>query len=178
MACGSSAQHCREKHIATRLRDTDQDGEDFETRCPLCGHGGFRISKPRNKALRHVWTCNCKKCGCGDPVALRNALLGLGVSPGCLGTYAASARASTDPNMAARLDAVTADILAAPHLKPSDMRILIAEARGQKPPAEFRAFVRWAVEIGVGRTQAYEAAGRWCRPADGSSSPEGGVVDT
>jgi hypothetical protein len=109
---------------------------------------------------------------------MRDGLLTLGIMPGCLGFYAASAKASTDPNMASRLDAITADILAAPHLKPSDMRILLAEARGQKVPGEYRAFVKWAVEIGIGRTQAYDAAARWCRPPDSSSSPEGGVADT
>lgn len=177
MPCGDSFELCRARHIAPKLRDATPDGTDFEARCPVCGHSSFRVSKADNKRYRHVWTCACRPRHC-QPEAMRSELLALGIMPGCLGLYAASAKASTDPNMAGRLDAITADILAAPHLKPSDMRVLLAEARGQKVPGEYRAFVKWAQEIGVGRSQAYEAAARWCRPSDSSSSPEGGVVDT
>jgi hypothetical protein len=179
VACGLgfTADQCRARHIALKLRDAKPDGADYEARCPVCGHLAFRVSAAREKRYRNVWTCACKPRHC-EPGAMRTALLALGVMPGCLGFYAASAKASADPNMAARLDAATADILDAPHLKPSDMRIILAEARGRKVPGEFRQFVKWAMSIGIGRTQAYEAAARWCRPADASSSPEGGVVDT
>ena len=179
MACGLglTADQCRARHVAPGLRDAKPDGTDYEARCPVCGHPAFRVSAAREKRYRNVWTCACKPRHC-EPGALRAALLSLGIMPGCLGVYAASAKASTDPGMAARLDAITADILAAPYLKPSDIRILLAEARGQKVPGEYRAFVKWATGIGIGRTQAYEAAARWCRPADESSCPEGGVADT
>jgi hypothetical protein len=109
---------------------------------------------------------------------MRAALLGLGITPSCLGSYGISPKAGTDPAMAARLDAATTDILAAPHLKPSDIRILLAEARGQKVPEDYRQFVRWAMELGISRTRAYEAAARWCRPPDSPPNRGGGVVDT
>lgn len=108
---------------------------------------------------------------------MRAALLALGIMPGCLGRYAESVKASTDPDMAARLDAASADILAMPGLKPADIRIILAEARGQKAPGEFREFVKWAQSIGIGRSQAYEAAAFWCRPSDVSPLPGRGVED-
>lgn len=173
MPCRRGFDLCRAEHIAPKLRDAEPDGADFEARCPVCDHPTFRVSKADNRRYRHVWTCACKPRHC-EPETMRSELLALGIMPGCLGFYAASAKASTDPNMAARLDAITADILAAPHLKPSDMRILLAEARGQKVPGEYRAFVKWAVSIGISQTRAYEAAQRWCRPPD--SPPAGGEV--
>jgi hypothetical protein len=75
------------------------------------------------------------------------------------------------------LEQAVDDILAAPRLKLADVRVILAEARGQKAPAEFRPFVKWAMSIGMGRSQAYDAAARWCRPADSSSSGEEGVED-
>lgn len=177
MACGYGPDACREKHIADKLRDAGlKDGTDWEARCPVCGHASFRVSAAREKRYRHVWTCACKPRHC-DPGEMRAALLALGILPGCLGFYAASAKAGTDLSMAARLDAITADILDSPHLKPSDMRILLAEARGQKVPGDVHSFVPWAMSIGISRTRAYEAAARWCRPPDGHPSRGGGVED-
>lgn len=176
MPCGRGFDLCRAEHIAVKLRDYRQVGTDWEARCPVCGHPTFRISRADNKRYRHVWTCACKPRHC-QPETMRAELLALGIMPGCLGLYAASAKAGTDPDMATRLDAITADILAAPGLRPSDMRILIAEARGQKVPGDKRAFAKWAQTIGIGRRQAYEAADRWCRPPDGHPSRGGQVQD-
>lgn len=177
MACGSSLTACRAQHIAPHLSDAEQDGTDYEARCPVCGHGGFRISEPSRSRYRHVWTCACRRCRC-DPAALRSALLKLGALPGCLGNYGIKERTGFDLAAATQLAQAVDDILTAPHLRPSDMRIILAEARGQKVPADFRTFVKWAMSIGIGQRQAYEAAARWCRPSGSSSSPEGGVVDT
>ena len=171
MSCPLGPGPCRREHIAARLRDAVQDGTDWEACCPVCGHETFRVSAPERARWRNIWGCACRghrRCQDAD---MRGALLALGVMPGCLGGYAASMKASTDPNMAARLDAISADILSAPHLKPSDMRILLAEARGDKVPEDQRDFVKWAIELGISRTRAYEAATRWCRPPD---SPPGG----
>jgi hypothetical protein len=165
MACPKHTSRCR-ADIASRLRDAEPDGTDWEACCPVCRHGGFRISQPARARYRHIWTCACKRCKC-SPAAIRAALLGLGVLPGCLGSYGTSGgKAAPDPVMVATMEQAIDDILAAPHLKPSDMRIVLAEARGQKIPTEPKAFVRWAIGIGVGRSQAYEAAARWCRPSD------------
>lgn len=180
MACGHglTAEQCRAQHIALRLRDAKPDGGDFEARCPVCGHGGFRISQARVRSLRHIWTCACRRCRCDDPAALRSALLRLGVMPGCLGSYGTRGKTGFDLTVAAELVQAVDDILAAPHLRPSDIRIILAEARGQKVPADYRSFVKWAMSIGIGQRQAYEAAQRWCRPTDMSSPSGGGTSDT
>lgn len=159
------------------LRDAEEDGGDWEARCPACDHGGFRVSAPTRSRYRHIWTCACKRCKC-DEVLLRSALLRLGVLPACLGRYGMHPKAGNDPVMAQAIEQAARDILDAPRFKPADIRIVLAEALGEKVPTEFRPFVKWATGIGIGRTQAYEAAVRWCRPSDWSSSPEGGVDDT
>lgn len=162
---------------AIKLRDAEQDGTDWEARCPVCGHGGFRISQPGRTRYRHIWVCNCRRCRC-DAADVRAALLALGVMPGCLGVYGTLRKASTDPNLGCALEAAARDVLCAPGLKPADIRVVLAEALGEKVPADYRGFARWAMSIGIGRTQAYEAAARWCRPPDESPPPGEGVVDT
>jgi hypothetical protein len=177
VACSRKPAPCRTEHIAGKLASPERDGDDYEARCPACGHGGFRISAPTQARYRNIWTCACKRCRC-DKTAIRTALLRLDVSPGCLGSYGTYAKAGTDPAMAVALEVAARDILCAPGLKPSDIRIALAEALGQKVPADYRTFAKWAIGIGVGRSQAYEAAARWCRPPDSPPPPEGGVVDT
>ena len=176
MACGPgfTAGQCRAQHIAPSLSDAEQDGTGFEARCPACGHGGFRISQPDRSRYRHIWVCACRRCHC-QPAAIRAELLAAGVMPGCLGLYGATAKASTDPNIASALEAAARDIISAPGLKPADIRVVLAEALGEKVPADYRAFAKWAMSIGIGRTQAYEAAARWCRPSDCHPSRGGEV---
>jgi hypothetical protein len=173
MGCPDGPHRCRAS-FASKLRDAEPDGTDWEARCPSCHHGGFRISAPKTARYRHIWVCACKRCKC-SPARIRAALLALGVSPGCLGSYGTSGgKAAPDPAAVAMLTQAVDDILAAPRLKPSDMRVILAEARGHKVPTEFRAFVRWAMSLGMGRSQAYDAAARWCRPADQVLPPGGG----
>lgn len=177
MGCPRTPQQCRAADIAAKLRDAAPDGTDWEARCPVCRHPSLRVSKPERSAYRNIWGCACKHCKC-DRAAIRAALLALGILPGCLGSYGAHGSTGIDPAKVAAMEQAVDDILCAPGLRPSDMRIILAEARGQKVPLDRRAFVPWAMSIGVGRRQAYEAAERWCRPADSSSLPGGGVVDT
>lgn len=178
MPCGLSPDQCRRDHVATRLDDTEADGTDFEARCPECGHGGFRVSRPtRSRSLRHIWTCACKRCRC-SPGSIRAALLRQDISAACLGTYDGNAPKDIHPEVAKKQNLAIRDILAVPHLRPADMRIILAEAIGYEIPGEVGAFVKFAMTQGVGRRQAYEAASRWCRPSDSHPKPRGGVVDT
>lgn len=169
---------CRREHIAPCLADTQPDGIDFEARCPVCGHGGFRISSPTRSNYPHIWTCACKRCGC-KPGGLRVALLQQGVPSNCLGSYGGPVAKSIHPETARKMDLAISDILATPHLKPADMRVILAEAQGQKVPDDFTGFVKFARGLGIGKTQAQEAAARWgCRPSDCRPLTGGGVVDT
>lgn len=183
MACGSPPATCRREHIAALLDDAEHDGEDFEARCPACGHGGFRISKPAVRKYRHIWTCACKRCGRGRgcPAGiLRVHLLRLDIPPACLGLYDGAAAKEIGPEVARLMDLAINDILAVPRLRPADMRLVLAEAQGRKVPDEYTEFVKFAKSIGIGHQQAYEAARRWIgRPPD-LSPPQtgGGVVDT
>lgn len=178
MACGLTPRECRSKHIAAHLRDADLDGEDFEAHCPCCGHGGFRISKAKARKYRNVWTCACGRCHC-NASALRAALLGLGIPLECLGVYDGPVPKNIPPEVARNLDLAVRDIFAVPHMRPADMRLVLAEAQGRNVPEVFKPFVKFAVSIGIGTTQAKEAAARWCRPPDSRPPQTGGaVVDT
>jgi len=175
VACNTDPFTCRRDHIASHLEDAEADDGDFEARCPCCGHGGFRVSKPtRSRSYRHIWTCACPWCRC-RPGAIRVALLKLGIRAACLGIYDGDVTRAIQPEAARRLDLAARDILATSGLRPADIRIIIAEALGRKVPEDYRAFVRFAIEAGVGRRQAYEAAARWCRPSDLSPPTNRGV---
>ncbi|HEX3957775.1 MAG TPA: hypothetical protein VHZ03_14250 [Trebonia sp.] len=182
MACDLDPDACRTKHIAERLARAEQDGSDYEAQCPACGHGGFRVSAARIRAYRHIWTCACKRCGGGNGCSgadLRRELIKLDIPAGCLGIYNGGTQKEISPEAARRMNLTISDILAAPHLKPSDMRIALAEAQGRTIPTEYAAFVKFAKEIGIGHQQAYEAARRWVsRPSGSHPLTGGGVVDT
>ena len=178
MGCRLTPDQCRTSHVAVHLEDVTPDGADFEARCPACHHGGFRISRPtRSRTLRHVWTCACKRCRC-DPAVIRGALLRRSILAACLGAYDGSKSREIPQDAARAMNRAIADILITPGLKPSDVRLIIAEAQGRKIPEDEREFVRFARSIGIGRSQACEAAARWCRPSDCPPQTRGGVVDT
>jgi hypothetical protein len=91
----------------------------------------------------------------------------------CLGDYSGPEK-TFDEDAARKLALAVDDILATPGFRPADIRILLAEARGQKAPSEFTEFVKFAKRIGIGKTQAQEAAARLCRPSDCPPSNRGG----
>lgn len=182
MACKVSPAACRREHIARLLSISRQIDDDFETRCPLCGHRTFRISQPKVSKYRHVWTCACKeRCGC-DAGRLRSELIRRGADRECLGVYDGDGDGKQEiPQGAARrYETALRDIIAAPGLKPADIRIIIFEALGNEVPRNYTDFVKFAKQAGVGHNQAYEAARReFGRPSDcRPSNPEGQVVDT
>jgi hypothetical protein len=177
LACDLAADACRREHIARYLVSPEPDGTDYEAHCPACGHGGFRVSAARVRAYRNVWTCACKLCRC-TPGAIRAALLVRDIPAACLGIYDGPVRKDIDPEAARTMSRAIGDILAVPHLRPADMRLMLAEAQGRKVPGEFGLCVKFAVSLGIGKTQAKEAAGRWCRPSDSHPQTGGGVVDT
>jgi hypothetical protein len=182
LACDLDAGTCRRDHIASRLEKVEADGGDYEARCPACGHGGFRVSRPtRSKRLRNVWTCACQRCRgrCG-PGAIRVALLRLGISAACLGTYDGDNAKEIPADVARAMDLVISDILATPGLKLQDVRLALAEAQGRKiPDDDYTEFVKFAKGVGLAHQQAYEAARRWVRrPSDCPPQTGGEVVDT
>ena len=164
MACDLGPDACRREHIASRLDGAEADGTDYEARCPSCGRRGFRISKPRSRRLRHIWTCAGRRCPAGT---LRVALLRLGISAACLGVYDGDNAKEIPADTARAMDQTISDILATPGLKLQDIRLALAEAQGRKIPDGYTEFVRFAKGIGLAHQQAYEAARRWVgRPPD------------
>jgi hypothetical protein len=177
--CRLDPARCRRDHIAPRLECAEEDGGDFEARCPVCGHDSFRVSKPNRSRYRNIWACACKRCRC-DGGAIRAAMLRRDISRHCLGEYGGSDRKGIDADAARRLALAVRDILSTPQLPPADIRLVLAEAEGQEIPDAVkggpkRPFVNFAIANGVGERQAYEAFDRWSRP---SACPPltGGVV--
>lgn len=177
MGCDLERDACRERDIAPRLADARRDGPDFEARCPECGHGGFRISRPAT-GMRNVWTCNCKICngGKGCPVTVtRAAMIRKGIPVRCLGSYIGKHRREVPEDAARKMAQTIDDILNCPTLKAAEIRILLADARGDKMPAEYGPCAAYLMSIGLGRSNAYnfaelETGGR---PPD-ESPPQGG----
>jgi hypothetical protein len=168
VACDLDADTCRTRHIASRLDGAEPDGGDYEACCPVCGHGGFRVSKPaRSRRLRNIWTCACGKCRC-PAGALRVALLRLEISAACLGSYDGDHAREIPADTARAMDLAISDILATPGLKLQDVRLILAEAQGRKiPEDDYTEFVKFAKGIGLAHQQAYEAARRWVRRPSG-----------
>jgi hypothetical protein len=176
VACRRADDQCRAQDIARYLRDARQDGNDWESRCPLCDHKSFRVSAPERTRWRNIWTCACKghpKC---DGGSLRAELLRLGIRPACLGNWAIDLKPAADTVAAAELRETVDMILNWPGLDPSEMRFMLAEARGDKIPDDYREFARFAQGIGIGRRNSYNLAERNCRPS-GCLPPGGGVED-
>jgi hypothetical protein len=183
MFCDLPDDACRHQHIAALLGlvPNPRSYGDFEGDCPECRHGGFALSAPtKSRTLRNIWSCNCQRCergrGC-SAATVRAAQLRAGVSAWCLGAYDGGGTQEVSPDTARRLRLAVSDILAAPGLKPADIRIMLAEADGRKVPEVYSEFVRFAKSIGIGKTQAQEAAARWCRPSDCSPQTRGAVAD-
>ena len=176
MGCRDQPATCRGR-IAELLglQPNPRSPGDYEGRCPGCGHGGFALSAGRK--YPHIWCCNCPRCPCrgreGAGV-VRLAILRKDIDRRCLGDYDGTRQ--HEPDSAAIL--AIRDILALPRMRPADIRIILAEAAGQKIPDDYTSFVRFAKGLGIGKTQAQEAATRWCRPPDWSPPNGGGVVDT
>lgn len=94
---------CRDEPITCRTKIAGKFGLtphkrrpwQFEGTCPRCGHGGFSITAgdQGRVPLRHIWHCNCHRCGC-DPAEVRAAMLDAGVADDCLGGYKRKALAT------------------------------------------------------------------------------------
>jgi hypothetical protein len=182
--CDRDPAACRRRDIASPLNlvPNPRSPGDYEGKCPECGHGGFALSAATRSRHRNIWSCNCRRCNGGkgcDAGTIRAAMLRKDIPAWCLGTYDGAGPGAIEPERARTMSRTITDILSAPGLRPSDMRIMLAEAQGALVPEEASAFVKFAIAAGVGRRQAYEAATRWCRPAGLSSPHPGeGVVDT
>jgi hypothetical protein len=177
--CGLDLGTCRRVDIAAvlNLEPNPRSPGDFEGKCPECGHGGFALSQPTLTKMRNMWSCNCKRCGTRGCLAkvVRLAMIRQGVPAACLGTYIGTEKTEISQEEARLMAQTIDDILAAPGLKPADMRIALAEARGRKVPTDYHEFIPFALSIGVGRSQAYEAGKRECEyppqtGGDGSNS--------
>lgn len=166
---------CRDEPITCRRKIADRFGLvphktkswQFTGACPGCGHGGFSITagEQGHAPLRHIWHCNCHRCGC-DPADARDAMERAGVQPDCLGTYARKPRTERPAETEAdQLRAALAAILADDKIRAlADLKLKVAElAWGQVVPADWTEFLAFAERAGVGRRQRYEAAERWGR---------------
>lgn len=177
MPCGLSPNQCRRDHIAGRLDGAEADGADFEARCPSCGHGGFRVSRPTLTKMRNVWTCNCKICngrkGCPTRVT-RAAMIRRKIPPWCLGSYIGKDKPAADLDRLLKIAQTVDDVInACPVLSAADITMLLADARGDKIPEDYSECAAFAKKkLGMSNGNAYNVAAKW---TTGSSSRPPGV---
>jgi hypothetical protein len=172
--CGLSPDECRRDCIAARLDDAEPDGTDFEARCPACGHGGFRVSHPVTK-MRNVWTCHCQICngGKGCPVRVtRAAMLRRRISPRCLGSYIGRDKPGPDLDRLLKIAQTVDDVInCCPVLSAADITMLLAEARGDNIPDEYKGCAAYARGLGMSRANSYNVAEKWT--GGSGSRPDG-----
>jgi hypothetical protein len=182
LACQLDAARCRAEHVAPRLDDAKEDHGDYETKCPSCGHGGFRVSRPATR-MRHVWTCNCKICngGKGCPAKVtRAAMLRKGIALWCLGSYIGKGKPEADVDRLLRIAQTVDDVInCCPALSASDITMLLAAARGDDIPDEYKKCAAYARGLGISRANSYNVAEKWAggsgsRPSDSEVPPQTG----
>lgn len=152
----------RRRRIARELglEEKGKPGQ-FQGPCPLCGRPGFSIMRPDDANWLHIWVCAAgRKHLCTD-AAVREWLLGHFPAQ-WLGGYGET-RSAIDPQQSRRLREAADIILANSGLDPSWMRIMLADARGDKIPDDYSGFARFAQSIGIGKSHSYRLAGRFSR---------------
>lgn len=176
MACKSDPATCRREHIASRLDGAEPHGGDFAAKCPSCGHGGFRISQPTLTKMRNMWTCHCQICngGKGCPAkATRAAMIRRGIAPWCLGSYIGKDKPRADVDRLLKIAQTVEDVInCCPVLSASDITMLLAEARGDDIPDEYKPCAAYARGLGMSRANSYNVAEKW---TGGSGSRPGGL---
>jgi len=166
MGCRDEPITCRKK-IAARfgLAPNKDKSWQFEGACPNCGHGGFSITAGDQGPFppRHIWHCNCHRCGC-DRSDVRAAMLDAGAPADCLGTFARKGPAPKAAGAADELRAAIRAVLADGSIRAlADMRIRMAELADGEAPADWDGFIAFAERAGVSRSKRYDAAARWGR---------------
>jgi hypothetical protein len=170
MACRKQPVSCREQDIAARydLKPRKNKPWQFEGKCPLCDHGGFSLGAGTQGTVppRHIWWCNCHRCGC-QPAAIRAKMLSDGIPEDCLGTYKRNAAKPAPADPAAVLRSKMLKVLADPKVRAlADLKIRMLEViDGTDAPADWDGFVAFAARAGVSQSKRYEAAARWGRSA-------------
>ena len=103
-----------------------------------------------------------------------------GIPASWLGGYGLTDH-TPDPRDAKLLKEAVDLVLSWPGLDTAEMRIMLAEARGDKFPDDYRGLARLYQRIGIGRRQSYNLAAIHCRPTDSRPSdsppPGGGPAD-
>lgn len=170
MACKKQPVTCREQDIAARygLKPNKRKPWQFEGKCPKCGHGGFSVAVGEQGPFppRHIWWCNCHRCGC-PPVLVRQQMLSDGISEDCLGTYKRNAAKPVAREPADVLRAAMLEVLADPKIRAlADLKIRMLEVvEGRAAPADWDGFIAFAARAGVSQSKRYDAAARWGRSA-------------
>ena len=154
----------------------------FEGKCPNCHHGGFSIAAPNQgpNAPRHIWWCNCHRCGC-PPEVVRAAMIRDGISEDCLGNWKKHSSAPAIPqDPVGVLKAAMRRVLADTKIRAlADLKIRMLEVVDEEPaPEDYDAFVAFAARAGVSRSKRYEAAERWGRSATEVDTPAEGNLST
>jgi hypothetical protein len=136
-----------------------------------------------------MWSCNCKICnggkGCPTKVT-RAAMLRKKIPPWCLGSYIGKDKPAADLGRLLKIAQVADDLInCCPVLSAADMVMLLADARGDEIPGDYKGCAKFAKDLGMSHGNAYNVAEKWTRgsgsrPADSQVPPQtgGGVNDS
>jgi hypothetical protein len=155
----------RRRQIARKLGLTERPDipGQYEGPCPECGRDGFSIAHPDRSGLLHIWNCGGRQRRHPAEV-IRATMLRGGIPASWLGSYGLDPKLGHDPIAAATLREAVDLILGWPGLDSSQMRIMLAEARGDKFPDSYSEFARFAQDkLGIGRRNSYNLAELHCR---------------
>jgi hypothetical protein len=184
VGCKTDPAICRREHVARLLglAPNPRSPGDFEGRCPVCGHGGFALSRPTLTRMRNIWSCNCKICngGRGCPAKVtRAAMVRRRISPWCLGTFIGKDKPQADLDRLRRIAQTVDDLInCRPCLSAADMLMALAEARGDKIPGDYGECAAFARQLGMSNGNAYNVAAKWTAGPGSEVTPQnGGAVD-
>ena len=92
------------------------------------------------------------------------AMIRLGISEDCLGTYARKLEVPRRTEDADELRTAMESVLTEPKIRAlADLKLRIAEVLWGEAPQDWAGFLAFAARAGVQRSKRYEAASRWGR---------------
>lgn len=175
MPCRLDALACLIAHVLPHLlRVIDSGGGQYYACCPAHDdrHASFGI-RDGDRGARMIWWCHAQpQC---DVAAIREALIGAGVSEGCLGTYgsarwlasAARRNASLDAalrriaDLEAKLEQI-AGLLADDKLTGTLRQVLIRSViEGGEIPKDEPPFIELAERAGLKHSSRYNAYSKY-----------------
>jgi hypothetical protein len=102
------------------------------------------------------------------------------IPPWCLGTYIGTSKPEADLDRLRKIAQTVDDVInACPTLSAADIVMVLADARGDKIPEDYKDCAKFAKDLGMSNGNAYNVAAKWTagsssRPPDSQVPPQTG----